>query len=58
MKNEKGDVITSRKGIANVFGDYKKLFDDKKYEETELEHQENENESSIDGQSKDTSEMM
>ena len=35
----------------------KKLYDDKKHEETELEHEETETESSIDEQSKDTSEM-
>ena len=35
----------------------KKQNDDNKYEETELEHEENETESSIDEQSKDTSEM-
>ena len=30
MKNEKGEVITSREGIANVFGEfYKKFYDDK-----------------------------
>ena len=29
IKNEKGEIITSRKGIANVFGEsYKKIHDD------------------------------
>ena len=35
----------------------KKTYDDKEHEETELEHGENETESSIDEQSEDTSEM-
>ena len=44
-----GEVITSRKGIANLFGEiYKKEYDDKEQEETEQEFGENENESSID----------
>ena len=34
IKNEEGEVFTSRKGIANVFGEfYKKLYDDKEQEE-------------------------
>ena len=58
IKNEKGEVVTSRKGIANVFGEFhKKLYDDQEHEETEQEHEENETESSIDVQNKDTSEM-
>ena len=45
MKTEKGDVITSRKGIANVFGEfYSKLYDDDQYDETELETDTNETE--------------
>ena len=57
-KNEKGEVITSKKGIANVFGEfYKKLYDDDKYDETELEHEENETEKSIDDQGNDAGEM-
>ena len=48
IKNQKGEIITSRKGIANVFGEfYKKLYDDNEQEETEEEIGENENESSI-----------
>ena len=58
-KNEKGEVITSREGIANVFGEfYKKNYDDKEHEETEQEIGENANESSIDVHNKDTNEMM
>ena len=34
MKNEKREIITSQKGIANVFGEfYKKLYDDNEQEE-------------------------
>ena len=52
---KKGEVITSSKGIANVSWEFhKKQYDDEKYEETSLEHEENETESSIDEQSKDT----
>ena len=58
-KNEKGEVITSRKGIANVFVELtKKIFDDKKQEETEQKIDENENESSIDVHNNNTNEMM
>ena len=49
VKNKRGEIITSRKGIANVFGDfYKQLYDDNEQEESEQEIGENENESSID----------
>ena len=35
---KKGEVITSRKGIANVFGEfYSKLYDDDQHDDTELE---------------------
>ena len=58
MKNEKGEVITSRKGIANVCGEfYRNLSDHKEHEETELSHAENETENSIDDQSQGTNEM-
>ena len=40
IENEKGEVITSRKEIANVFGEvHKKLCDDQEHEETEQEHE-------------------
>ena len=36
IKNEKGECITSRNGIADVFGEfYKRLYDDKDQEESE-----------------------
>ena len=51
IKNERGEIITSRKGIANVFGEfYKKLYDD--YEQDEFG-----NESNIDVHISDTEEM-
>ena len=53
MKNEKGEIIKSRKGIANVFGEfYKQINDDK--EEEKQEFGENENESSFDVHSSNT----
>ena len=49
IKNENGEIITSRKGIANVFGEfYKKIYDDNGQDESEQEIGENENESSTD----------
>ena len=45
IKNEKGEVITSRKGIANVFGEfYSKLYDEDQHDETEMESDKNETE--------------
>ena len=58
IKNEKGETITSRKGIANVFGEFcNKLFDDNEKEESEQEIGENENESSTDVHNNNTNEM-
>ena len=52
IKNESGEIITSRKGIANVFGEfYKKLYDDNEQDEYG-------NESNIDVHISDTEEMM
>ena len=43
IKNEKGEIITSRTGIVNVFGEfYKNIFDDKEEDESEEEIGENE----------------
>ena len=51
MKNDKGEIITSRKGIANVFGEfYRKLYDDNEQDEFG-------NESNIDVHISDTEEM-
>ena len=51
IKNERGEIITSRRGIANVFGElYKKLYDDN--EQDEYGH-----ESNIDVHISDTEEM-
>ena len=51
IKNERGEIITSRKGIANVFGEfYKKFYDDN-------EQDEHGNASSTDVHNNDTDEM-
>ena len=51
----KGEIITSRRGIANVFGKfYKHFYEDKEKIGTEQEFGENENESSIDVHSSNT----
>ena len=43
--NEKGEVITSRKGIANVIGEFcRKMYDDDQCDETELETAQSETE--------------
>ena len=58
IKNEQGEIITSRKGIANVFGEfYKKLYDDNEQDEKKHEIEENGNESSTDVHNNDTGEM-
>ena len=49
IKNEKGERITSRKGIADVFGEfYKKILDENEQDESEQELGEDENKSSTD----------
>ena len=51
IQNERGEIITSRKGIANVFGEFcKKLYDDNEQDEYE-------NESNTDVHISDTEEM-
>ena len=51
IKNERGEIITSRKGIANVFGEfYQKLYDDNDQDEYG-------NESRTDVHNNDTDEM-
>ena len=51
IKNEQGEIITSRKGIANVFGEfYKKIYDDNEQDEYG-------NESNTDVQISDIEEM-
>ena len=38
IKNEKGECVTSRKGIADVFGEFhKRLYEDKEKDESEHE---------------------
>ena len=56
-KNEKGDCITSRKGIADVFGEfYKRLCEDKEKDESEHELGEDDNYSSTDVHNNNTGE--
>ena len=58
VKNEQGEIITSRKGIANVFGEFfKEFFDDTEQDESEREIRGNGNESSTDVHINDTDEM-
>ena len=58
IKNEKGEIITLRTGVANVFGDfYKKLYDDNEQDESEQEIEGNGNESGTDVHNNDTDEM-
>ena len=57
-KNERGEVNTSRKGIANVFGEFhSKLYDDDQYDNTETEYDKNETENNIEDRGTDTKEM-
>ena len=57
IKNEKGECITSRKGIADVFGEfYEKLYEDKEKDESEQELGEDENNSSTDVHNNNTEE--
>ena len=58
IKNERGEIITSRKAIADVFGQFhKKLYDDNEQDESEQEIGENENENSTDVHHNNTNEM-
>ena len=58
VRNEKGECITSRKGIADVFGEfYKKIYDDNEQDESEQELGEDENKSSTDVHYNNTDEM-
>ena len=58
IKSEQGEIITSRKRIAKIFGDfYKNINDDNEQDESEREIRENGNESSTDVHINDTDEM-
>ena len=58
VKNEKDEVITSRKGIANIFGEwYGKLYADDPCEETELDIDKSETENDKRDQSSGGEEM-
>ena len=53
-KNGRREVITPRKRIANVFGEfYKKLYDDNEQEETEQEIDENEQQHQCDDETEE-----
>ena len=56
-KSRKGDCITSRKGIADVFREfYKRLYEDKEKDESEHEMGEDDNYSSTDVHNNNTEE--
>ena len=58
IKDKKGKIITPRKVIASVFGEfYKNINDDNEQEESEQEIGESENENSIDVHNNNTNEM-
>ena len=58
MKNVKGEITTSRKGIVDVFGEFnKKLYNDNEQDESEQEIGENDNESSTYVHNNGTDEM-
>ena len=57
IKNDQGECITSRKGTADVFGEfYKRLHEDKEKDESEQELGEDENSSSTDVHNNNTEE--
>ena len=56
-KNDKGECITSRKGIADVFGEfYKRLYEDNEKDDTEHEVNDDDNYSNTDVHNNDTEE--
>ena len=58
IKKEKKEIITSRRWIANVFGEfYNNLYDDNEHDESEQEIGENEHKSSTDVHINSTDEM-
>ena len=57
IKNDKGECITSRKGIADVFGEfYKRLYEDIKKDDSEHEVNDDDNNSNTDVHNNDTEE--
>ena len=49
IKNDKGECVTSRKGIADVFGEfYKRLYEDNEKDDSEHEVNEDDNYSNTD----------
>ena len=56
-KNDKGECITSRKGIADVFGEfYKRLYEDNEKDDSEHEVNDDDNYSNTDVHNNDTEE--
>ena len=56
---EKGELITSRKGIANVFGEFhSKLYDDDQHDEKEKESDKNETGNNMEDQGTDVKSQM
>ena len=57
QKNDKGESITSRKGSADVFGEfYKRLYKDNEKDDSEHELDDDDNHSSTDAHNNDTEE--
>ena len=57
IKNDKGECITSRKGIADAFGDfYKRLYEDNEKDDSEHELGDDDNYSSTDAHNNNTEE--
>ena len=58
IKNDKGECITSRKGIADAFGEfYKRLYEDNEKDDSEHEVNDDDNYSNTDVHNNDTEEM-
>ena len=57
IKNDKGECITSRKGIADVFGEfYKRLYEDNEKDDSEHEVDDDDNYSNTDVHNNNTEE--
>ena len=57
IKNDKGECVTSRKGIADVFGEfYKRLYEDNEKDDSEHEVNDDDNYSNTDVHNNDTEE--
>ena len=57
IKNDKGECVTSRKGIADVFGEfYQRLYEDNEKDDSEQEVDDDDNYSNTDVHNNDTEE--